>query len=121
MRNRFSKDELKELFEDNGYGSLTDSDLETIMKQMKKNSKEEAKFHRAVRNANRAKADSKKKRTARTHQLCNVGGAVLKFYPMLSALYPNELELLFDKIFNYDSEIDSIICHAIENRKNKGG
>ena len=44
----------------------------------------------------------------------------MKFYPMLSELYPNELEQLFDEIFNYDSEIDSMIHRAIENRKNKG-
>ena len=120
MQYQFSKDELKKLFEENGYGSLNNSELETIMKQMRKNSKEEAKFHRAVRSANHAKADRKKKRAARTHKLCTVGGAVLKFYPMLSELYPNELEQLFDEIFNYDSEIDSMIHRAIENRKNKG-
>lgn len=119
MQNQFTKVELRSLFEQNGYGFLTDPELEAIMRQMKKNAKEEAKFHRAVRTVNHAKTDSKKKRDARTHKLCNVGGAVLKFYPMLSELYPSELELLFDKIFNFDSAIDMMIHYAIENRKNK--
>ncbi len=71
-----------------------------------------------MRAANRAKTTARKKRDARTHQLCNIGGAVLKFYPDLQFLYPNELEALFESVFSFDPAIDNLVQNAIANRKN---
>ena len=53
----------------------------------------------------------------RTHQLCNIGGAVVSFYPELAYLLQEELYNLFDKVFHYDTGIDMVINYAITHRK----
>ena len=95
--------------------------MQEILKRLRKNTTEEANFHRAVRRANRAKTAAQKARDARTHQLCNIGGAILKFYPDLADLYPDELETLFDAIFTFDPAIDAIVRSAIQNKKSNIG
>lgn len=109
------------MLEENGYTDLTDEDIQNILTWYRKRSQEEAAVHRAVRAANRAKTAAQKKRAARTHQLCNVGGAVLMYYPGLAELYPDELEAVFEKVFTFDPAIDAIVTAAIENRKSKIG
>ena len=117
--NQFSPEELRTLLEENGYVDLTDEDIQNILTWYRQRSKEEAAVHRTVRAANRAKTAAQKKRAARTHQLCNVGGAVLMYYPGLAELYPDELEALFEKVFSFDPAIDAIVTGAIENRKSE--
>ena len=117
--NQFSPEDLRTLLAEHGHTDLTDEDIENIVSRFRKNAQEEAFIHRTIRAANRAKTAAQKKRAARTHQLCNVGGAVLMYYPGLAELYPDELEAVFEKVFTFDPAIDAIVTAAIENRKSK--
>lgn len=113
-----SSEQISELFREYGYEDVSDRDISSLLKKLKSDEKAAAGFHRAVRNNNRIKAAKQKERDARTHQLCNIGGAVIKYYPGLANLYPHELESLFEKILvNYDSDIPVIINDAITDRK----
>ncbi|MBR4450518.1 MAG: DUF3847 domain-containing protein, partial [Clostridia bacterium] len=69
----------------------------------------------------RKKTKSKAERALRTHQLCNIGGAVVSFYPELAYLSQEELYNLFDKVFHYDTGIDMVINYAITHRSNLKG
>ena len=118
MKKNISKDELYNLFSEYGYSDVSEDEITAVLKKLKEDEKASAAFHRAVRDNNRAKSAKKKERDLRTHQLCNIGGAVIKFYPALAELYPHELETLFEKILvDYDDTIPVIINDAIENRK----
>ena len=118
MKREISKNELQNIFREYGYSDVSEVEIEALLNKLKEDEKASAAFHRAVRDNNRAKSAKKKERDLRTHQLCNIGGAVIKFYPALAELYPHELETLFEKILvDYDDTIPVIINDAIENRK----
>ena len=99
MKKNISKDELYILFSEYGYSDVSEDEITAVLKKLKEDEKASAAFHRAVRDNNRAKSAKKKERNLRTHQLCNIGGAVIKFYPALAELYPHELEECSQELF----------------------
>ena len=112
--------ELLDVLRTKGY-EPTREQLEEILRLLRKDEKAQAELHRLNRSESRKKTKSKAERAHRTHQLCNIGGAVVSFYPELAELMPDELYNLFDKIFNYDFTIGQIIDLAIAHRKNRNG
>ena len=112
----FAVPSLKALIE-NGYDRISDDQLERLLSILRKEEKAEAEIHRLNRAESRKKTKSKAERALRTHQLCNIGGAVVSFYPELAYLSPEELYNLFNKIFHYEIGIEMCIEYAITHRK----
>ena len=112
-----TKTELLQILRENGYDRISGDQLDRLLSLLNKEKKAEAEIHRLNRTESRKKTKSKAERALRTHQLCNIGGAVVSFYPELVYLSQEELYNLFDKVFHYDAGIDMVINYAITHRK----
>lgn len=92
-------EEFEELITRAGFNP-DEIDIEKLERQLRKKEIAEAEKHRLQRTINRNKKRTKKERAERTHQLCNIGGAALMFFPELGKLPSNALEEFFDFIHN---------------------
>ena len=116
-----TKTELLQILRENGYDRISGDQLDRLLSLLNKEKKAEAEIHRLNRTESRKKTKSKAERALRTHQLCNIGGAVVSFYPELAYLSPEELYNLFNKIFHYEIGIEMCIEYAITHRSNLKG
>ena len=116
-----TKYELLQILRENGYDRISDDQLDRLLSILRKEEKAEAEIHRLNRTESRKKTKSKAERALRTHQLCNIGGAVVSFYPELAYLSPEDLYNLFNKILHYDTGIELSIEYAITHRSNLKG
>lgn len=87
-------DDLQELIIRAGYDPDTINFFE-LEKQMRKAQIQKADEHKAQRAINRSKKKSNRDRAKRTHELCNIGGAALIFFPKLNLFTQEELEEWF--------------------------
>ena len=116
-----TKYELLQILRENGYDRISGDQLDRLLSILRKEEKAEAEIHRLNRAESRKKTKSKAERALRTHQLCNIGGAVVSFYPELAYLSPEDLYNLFNKILHYDTGIELSIEYAITHRSNLKG
>ena len=116
-----TKTELLQILRENGYDRISGDQLDRLLSLLNKEKKAEAEIHRLNRAESRKKTKSKAERALRTHQLCNIGGAVVSFYPELAYLSPEDLYNLFNKILHYDTGIELSIEYAITHRSNLKG
>ena len=115
-------EEFKEAITRAGYDS-DEINFDALKKQMRKEQIRRADEHKLRRAINRSKKLTNTERARRTHQLCNVGGAALMYFPRLVDFTQDELEDWFSFIyFETDAKRDyQLILKRKEKEKNENG